>query len=397
MIRNRKAILLLTLIAVTALLLSQCFTNQITETNDPRGKGFVGSAECRNCHQAIYDLYTQSTHYNTTQPVTASTIGNTTAGIPFHFSDSTYIRLLKRDSGVYQAAFKNNKDLEAHRMDIQFGVKHAQTFLYWKGERTYEHPLSFYNSINAWGTSPGYPATQINFNRFVGANCFECHSSFIGSKLNASTDGIEEVLDKNTLLFGIDCERCHGPAINHVNYHNAYPDVKEAKYMTSIASLSRQQQLDVCAVCHSGNNKLQDISTFKFRPGDQLSRFFITGPPEDSTTQFDVHGNQHQLMAQSPCYIKSQTLTCSSCHNPHTNAGKNLQVYSSVCMSCHKGVNHSTVKEPIATLQNNCIDCHMPIRPSSAITFQANRETPKSAYLLRTHKIAIYAQHQYNK
>jgi hypothetical protein len=42
------------------------------------------------------------------------------------------------------------------------------------------------------------------------------------------------------------------------------------------------------------------------------------------------------------------------------------------------------------TLKMNCIDCHMPQQPSRAITFQLSGDSSKSAYLLRTHKIAVY-------
>ena len=98
----------------------------------------------------------------------------------------------ERDSGLYQASYINGKETEAHRMDILFGVKHAQTFLYWNGNKTFELPVSYYTGIGRWGTSPGFPATHASFNRFIGANCYECHSSFIGSQLNASVKGIEE-------------------------------------------------------------------------------------------------------------------------------------------------------------------------------------------------------------
>lgn len=393
--KHKKAFLLLSIFCISAFLLTQCFNNQITST-DPRGLGFAGSSTCRQCHQTIYDAYVKSFHYNTTQPATKQSLAGKldTDNNHFAYNDSTSVLIQNRDSGLYQAAFVNDKEAAAHRMDIQFGLKHAYTFLYWKANQTFEHPLSFYSSINNWATSPGFSPVQVNFNRFIGANCFECHSSFIDKKLNASTAGIEEVLDKNTLLFGIDCERCHGPAINHVNYHNAYPEAKEAKYLTSFTTLSRQQKLDVCAMCHSGNKKMQDRSTFQFRPGDTLSNFFITLPEYNNKTSFDVHGNQYQLLSQSKCFMNAKTLDCSTCHNPHTNTTNNVKANSSACINCHKEVTHETLKLTTAVLQDNCIDCHMPLQPSNAITFQRPGDTLRSAYMLRTHKIAIYGSNK---
>jgi hypothetical protein len=386
MIQHKKSLVLLSVLCMAVLLLSRCESSEII-SNDPRGPGFAGSAACKKCHSAEYDAYIASTHFNSTQPDSIKTTQGS-----FKFNDSTQVLVQKRDSGLYQIAYVNGKETEAHRMDIAFGLKHAQTFLYWNNNKTFELPLSWYTNVKSWGTSPGFSSTHPNFNRFIGANCFECHSSFIGSQLNASTAGIEEVLDKNKLLYGIDCERCHGPAINHVNFHLDNPGSKEAKYITKIASLTRQQKLDVCAVCHSGNNKMQEKSTFKFRPGDTLSHFFVVWPSKDTAFNFDVHGNQYQLLTQSKCFTGSKIMDCSTCHNPHSNAGTDVRAYSSVCMSCHKGVTHSFASGAVAAQQlvNNCIDCHMPAQPSHAISFQTQSNGPKLAYLLRTHRIAVY-------
>lgn len=390
--QNRKALLLLSALSFIILFLSRCVSNEV-QVNDPRGAGFAGSAQCRQCHQAVYDTYLRSAHFNTTQPASVDNIhGSFAAGSNrVTYTDSSYILTEQRDSGLYQVYYANGKEVEAKRFDILFGVKHAQTFLYWNDNRTFELPVSFYTGVNRWGTSPAYPVSHASFKRFIGANCFECHSSYIKNELTASTKGIEEVLHKNTLIYGIDCERCHGPAVDHINFHMENPGVKEAKHMVSISSLRREQQLDVCAVCHSGNNKMAERSTFAFRPGDTLSHYFTVWPSGDSNTNFDVHGNQYQLLSQSACFIKSNAITCTTCHNPHADAGKDLKIYSSVCAGCHTNVNHSFAKAaPSIDLRSNCIDCHMPSQPSQAITFFLEGSTERSAYFLRTHKIGIY-------
>jgi hypothetical protein len=376
------------------MILPRCI-NTIERNNDPRGPVYIGSASCKQCHQSIYNAYTTTTHYNTTQTSSIKNVlGSFTAGEnTFIVNAETKIIMEHRDSGLFQVLYVRGKEQEAHRMDITFGIKHAQTFLYWQGNKTFELPISYYTSVHAWGSSPAYPSV-INFTRSIGKGCFECHSSYIDGKLNPTNQGIEEVLDKSSLLTGIDCERCHGPATNHVNYHLAYPDVKEAKYMVNAQSLSRQQKLDACAVCHSGNDKKKEISSFHFKMGDTLANFFSPWATHRNTpTDFDVHGNQYQLLAQSKCFLKSKTLDCSTCHNPHTNASSNVVHYSNKCVTCHQNTDHSSLKmdEAMATtLKRNCIECHMPQQPSRAITFQLSGDSSGSAYLLRTHKIAVY-------
>ena len=311
----------------------------------------------------------------------------------FSYNPQTQIVMEERDSGFYQVLYINGKQAEAHRLDITFGSKHAQTFLYWHGNKTFELPVSYYTSIKSWASSPGFSSTQVSYYRLIGKNCYECHSSYINSQLKMTAGVIEEDLDKNSIVYGIDCERCHGPATNHVNFQLAHPESKEAKYIVSQRTLSRQQKLDECAVCHSGNDKTKEISTFKFRPGDTLANFYS---PWDSYksggTEIDVHGNQYQLLSESKCFLKSNMLTCSTCHDPHDNASSDVKEYSAKCISCHVTTDHDFVKSASALneIKMNCIDCHMPEQPSRAITFYKQGSTIKTAYLLRTHKIAVY-------
>lgn len=371
--------------------LVRCISKKETEA-DPRGQSYVGAEKCRQCHRDIYDTYVMSNHFYASSPATKKSIagsfnpGNNT----FNFSSLLKIVMEERDSGLYQVAYQGAKQTEAHRFDVTFGRRHAQTFLSWNKNEPYELPISYYTSIKGWATSPGYSPHDIDFSRFISTDCFECHSSFIKTELN----GFSQELDKNSLVYGIDCERCHGPAINHVNYHEAYPDVKKAKYIVSNNSLTRQQKLDRCSVCHSGNDKTKVISRFEFKPGDTLAKFLYPDESKNSSA-FDVHGNQYQLLSQSACFLGSKTLDCSSCHNPHSNSSSNLKEFSKKCISCHQNPNHETLNKQqkiINKITDNCIDCHMPQQPSSAITFNLEGNTEKNAYLLRTHKIAIYKQ-----
>lgn len=382
------------------MILSKCINN-IETSNDPRGIVYIGSPSCKQCHKSIYDSYFSTSHFNSTRTSSDKNIfGSFTPGQnTFVVNSETKIVMEHRDSGLFQVLYVKGKEQEIHRIDITFGMKHAQTFLYWHGNKTFELPISYYTSVHTWASSPGYPSV-INFTRSINKGCFECHSSYIDSKSNATNMEIEEVLDKNSLINGIDCERCHGPATNHVNYHLTYPDVKEAKYIVTSNKLSRQQKLDACAVCHSGNDKHKEISSFYFKMGDTLANFFLPWVTHSNkTADFDVHGNQYQLLSESKCFLQSKTLGCTTCHNPHANASNDLNEYSKKCLSCHKDTDHSSLKMDEATastMKANCIDCHMPKQPSRAITFQLSGSDTTSYYLLRTHKIAVYRDGKMN-
>ena len=297
----------------------------------------------------------------------------------------------KRPDGYYQVVYQNGKQNALYKFDLLFGGRKAQTSAYWQDDRFYELPLSHYVSVNAWGTSPGFPPDFVKLGRVVNDYCLDCHSSNISIKPGANV-GSEQLFYKETLIYGIDCERCHGPALNHVNYHLANPGLKSAAYLVKNSMLTQQQKFDACAICHSGNDKPKIQSRFQFKMGDTLSYFFMRKMKQD-TTETDVHGNQSTLMGQSPCFIKSNNMTCNTCHDPHQNATDNLAVYSQKCMACHKQETHNFCPEFASlgeSIKNNCIDCHMPKQSSRAITFQLQGNNQKSSYILRTHRIAVY-------
>ncbi len=393
--KNRKVLLIISVLSLSIIFLSQCI-NKTQAFNDPRGNDFAGSAACRQCHQAIYDSVILSAHFNATAPASKKNVhGDFHEGSnSFTYDKDTKLVMEERDSGLYQVLYIHGKEKEAHRFDISFGLRNAQTWLYWQDDKTYELPVSYYTSVHGWATSPGFSAKQPDFKRFIGRDCFECHSSNMRNELNASTAGITETLVKNSIVFGIDCERCHGPAANHVNYHVEYPETKTAKYIVGISSLNQQQKLDMCALCHSGNDKLKIESRFKFRPGDTLSNFFMPGQKKEGASDFDVHGNQYRLMSESKCFLAAGKMNCSTCHDPHKNAGNDLSFYSQKCMGCHTEANHNFC--PLAdslgpSIKENCIDCHMPRKASGAISFLLAGKDMNSSYLLRTHRITVYA------
>ncbi|MFZ1784916.1 MAG: hypothetical protein WAU23_06900 [Ferruginibacter sp.] len=403
-IKNRKILFALATVFVPIIFLSQCINT--APRTDPRGTAYAEEHTCRQCHQAIYDSALLTAHFNASAAATLQNVPGhfNTGHNSFIYDSITRVQIEKRESGYYQVLYKNDIAQESGRFDIGFGFRHAQTWLYWNNDQTYELPVSYYRAVNNWGTSPGFSATIPNFNRLIGVDCFECHSSYISTKKKAAGDyfskaGEPELLEKSSLVYGIDCQRCHGPAAQHADYHVQHPDIKVAKYIVSKQSLNQQQKLDACAVCHSGNDKRKLRSRFFFRPGELLADYFLPSLSPDSSRAFDVHGNQFNLLKQSKCFLGSNSMTCASCHNPHNRStngapgAENMAAYSQKCMGCHTEAagNFCTVDvAPGLLLQDNCIDCHMPKQSSNAISFQLSGSTDLSAYLLRTHRIAIY-------
>lgn len=199
--------------------------------------------------------------------------------------------------------------------------------------------------------------------------------------------------DQNQIIYGIDCERCHGPAAEHVAFHTAHPEEKSAHYIVNTRRLSRQQRLDACALCHSGG-RAQLLPAFSFKAGDTLNKYSLAKYASTDEATLDVHGNQYGLLSSSKCFISSQ-MDCSSCHNVHVNEANNPKLFSERCMTCHDGTTHPGCKmtpTPGFVLSNNCIDCHMPLLPSQKILLTLSNSSQPIHNLVRTHRIAIYPE-----
>ena len=395
---NKRQAIVCGCIISCVIILSRCIGTGKKET-DLRGERYAAQASCQGCHKAVYDSYLQTAHFNTSAEAGPGNIKGSfdAPGNVYHYTENKTVVMEKRDSGLFQASYEKGVPKEAHRFDITVGSgKKAQTFLYWNDGKFFQLPLSYLVSAHQWANSPGFPPTHAKFNRSIPSICFGCHTSYVGIK-DTKIEGLQvvETFHRNRTVYGIDCQRCHGPAAAHVDYHTAHPEDKQPHHMTRIRALSNQQRLDHCAICHSGVGSLQQ-AVFNFKPGDDLSDYYF---PEiggiAKTTALDVHGNQYQLFTASKCFVKSREMNCSSCHNPHASEAGNIELFSQRCMSCHQAGSEAfcTFKSlPAATLSKNCIDCHMPALPSNIITLLTNGATNPTPDSIRTHLIKVYPE-----
>ena len=392
MLLSKRLLCIYFTVGVLVIALSECSDLKEQKSSDIRGPQYADQQTCVKCHSNVTASFSETAHFHTSSEMKdVKEFPN--ADNVFAFNDSLKVVIEERDKRKYQVAYYNNKELEAHRFDIAFGSgEKAMTYAYWEQNTLFQLPLTYYKSINKWTNSPGFPEDRIHYKRAIVSRCFQCHSSFSKTKIvKTGSLSVSEEIVKGAVIYGIDCQRCHGPAAEHVNFHEANPGEKDSKYLTKINQLSRQQKVDMCAVCHSGNDKLTQKSTFTFQPGDTLSDYYYPQYTR-SSKEPDVHGNQYGMLASSACFIKSD-MDCSSCHNTHVTEKNNPVLFSQRCITCHAANTHP-LSDTLGTaaLTKNCIDCHMPVQPSKLITFQLAGKTHKTPYPLRSHRIAVYPE-----
>ncbi|MGM9474897.1 multiheme c-type cytochrome [Pedobacter sp. GSP4] len=391
---TKRILLILGAMAVVITILSRCMNAADQLPVDVRGEAYTGAATCQKCHKSLSESYAHSPHGLTSKPVVDAQLLKVFAADSNSFLFDTHHKVLieKRDSGIFQVAYQDGKAVRAQKFDIGFGSgEKAFTYAYWQGKKLYELPLSYFSAIQNWAISPGFPKNTYYYDRGITSRCLECHASYVNVKLTQkSAFAMDEEMEKGSIIYGIDCERCHGPGKQHVVFHMENPNEKKAKFITLYQTLTRKQKMDACGVCHSGNTLTAQKSVFGFQPGDNIDDYYAQDFVGFGGGNPDVHGNQTSMLMGSNCYIKSGTMTCQSCHNTHENIKGNLNIYSQRCISCHKTVSHTQNTLAKGALSSNCIDCHMPKQSSKLISFQQAGKNDLSAYMLRSHHIAIY-------
>jgi hypothetical protein len=368
----------------------------VCASTQPVKRAFVGAAACQSCHKDIFESTRHTAHYFTSRPAAEEFIKGSFEEGKNEFVYNKWVEVVmeKRDSGFWQTSYVNGVPIEQRAFGIVIGSSRiGQTYLYWDQDKLFQLPVSYFKPTNEWCNSPGYPVNYAKFSRPIVGACMECHSTYAETTVHADTT---TTYNKHTIMYGIDCERCHGPGSAHVAFHTAHPEVKTSHDIISAQRLSRQQRLDACAMCHSGLRK-EIKPAFTFTVGDKLDDFSTTKYKTDSVDALDVHGNQYGLLTASKCFKSSLEMDCSSCHNVHRNEANSPEIFSQRCMTCHNqnGAAHTTCTfkpTPGLVLSKNCIDCHMPKLASKKITFKLANEGIPTPDLIRTHKVAVYLE-----
>lgn len=355
------------------------------------GEQFAGSQSCIPCHQNIYKTHINTPHFNT-----SAIAGEETLKGPFNNPSHKVelidgvVQMVHEGDAYYQTISSKTSGelLDKSRLDIVFGsgVK-GQSYLAFKDDFLIQLQASYFTLTDDFINSPGYP--NYRFTRSVTDNCIKCHVTFAK---NGDFKGNTNIYERESLIYGVDCERCHGPLQKHVDYRTGNLKQMGEDVVIKIDTLARQLKTDICVQCHSGLRAIQiKGNPFSFVIGERLDKYaknYNFGRPE---AQLDVHGNQYGLLKSSECYKNSSTMTCTTCHDPHQNQRGETKHFNSKCIECHVSPKELHEKSNLNLSDlNNCISCHMPLFPSQTMKVQLGNDTQETSVNIRTHLIGVY-------
>jgi hypothetical protein len=365
----------------------------------PRTK-YVGDQLCLLCHKDQALSYLHTAHHLTSQtPGKDSIFGSFEEGAntlkiadpaPVIGDPGLYYKMENHGDSYSVTAvsgFEGQWRTRSEQIAIVIGSGvRGQSYLYWRGDRLFELPVSYWSDGRQWINSPGFRNGPPNFDRVVSQRCVECHATYLRA---LSPDPAANRYDKATLVTGISCETCHGPGNDHVAAHRSSPSAATkaaGKKILNPANFSRDRQVDLCALCHNGARQEEIAPAFSYLPGNFLDNF-LRPNRADTAVDPDVHANQVGLLKRSRCYVSSPKMNCSTCHDVHAPE-RPAASYSNKCLSCHQVESCGMAKTMGHRIAENCIDCHMPVEQTKAIVSETGDKVIRTT--MRTHWIKTY-------
>ena len=352
---------------------------------------YVGSEACRQCHADRVDEFQATPHFRTSRLPESAEQGEYFRDGNNNYQsrdpDVRFTMTIDDDRLTLSSQTKKNgvSTTETRAIGMIYGAGTAdEVYHSWQGDKLYEMPVAYLHPLQMWVNSPGFLDGTANLNRPVVPRCLECHTTYA-----AVRPGSVNSYDRSSVIHGVTCERCHGPGKDHVDFHQENPDATEAHKILNPSELSRPLQLDNCGQCHSNTTKRR-TAPFSFRPGDKLEAHFRVDRNE--RPEYDHTANHVRYLRESKCFQLSDTLTCSTCHDPHqAGSQNNSESIQRSCLSCHTETDCSdrlNLPEPV---RDQCLNCHMPKQRSMSVTFDTATETAMPLLQRRSHQIAIDA------
>ena len=322
---------------------------------------YVGSAACAQCHPDESKTQSLSRHAHTLRIMSRRQLGKLAP--PTGRVGNTSFVIVRADD-QYGVGNPSQSDQVAPLEYALGSGKTGVTYVFIDDRdrnKLVEFRSSYFPDQKLWYTTPGqerlapddlgrvHPAADAR-------KCILCHAVTLP----------DDSIVPQEQFFGVGCESCHGSGSAHVAAMRAGQGGENGMERLETWPASRLNEM--CGRCHGTE---QDVKQLHL--------------PPDETNRLQAYG-----LTQSKCYKQSgDTLSCITCHNPHTDVSTKLKTYEAVCLRCHSATSSAqqpappraaTIKVCPVNPQGKCIGCHMPQR----------RAIPELPTLMADHYIRVF-------
>jgi tetratricopeptide (TPR) repeat protein len=351
-------------------------SGSLAEQKKPPVSGYLGSSQCRSCHEKFYQLWATSHHGLAMQPYTESFAE---ANLKPQLDEIViggirYRAVIDEGPGFVVESMPGKQ--KKHPILHVLGGKNVYYFLtpLEKGhlqtlpvaydvnkQQWFDTAASGVRHFPSMTDSPvHWTDREYTFN----TACYACHACHV-SQLVKNYDSKTDAYNTQWKEPGINCETCHGPADEHVRVcleageGNVPKDLK-LKTITQSRGFTGHKVDSACSTCHAKGIPI----TNEFVPGDdffQHSDLVTLEHPDFYSDGRDLGENYTFTTWRMSSCAQFGKLDCVYCH---TSSGRFRfkDKPNDACISCHSGKGKNFKAHTHHEKSDvQCIQCHMPM------------------------------------
>ncbi|NPA25321.1 MAG: tetratricopeptide repeat protein [Deltaproteobacteria bacterium] len=345
---------------------------------------FVGRQVCAKCHQREEKLFAKSDHDLAMAVASDQTVLGDFDNATFTLRGVTS-RFFRRDGKFFVHTRGPDGIMADFQVTHTFGWTPLQQYLVpFSGGRLQCLPLAWDCQQKRWfhlyAENPPDPDDWnywTNRGQTWNNMCADCHST----NFRKGYDCEKDVYNSSYTEINVSCEACHGPGSRHVAWaETLQPQDSDNGLVVHTGKMSAQQQVELCAFCHSRRSALRD---FHFANGKLLASLaprLLEEPLYYADGQIRDEVYVYNSFQQSKMYARG--IRCSDCHDIHS-----LKLHregNQLCLQCHQAdiynrYSHHFHKQkgdrsgrPLRAADGSvsfavgtgasCVGCHMPGR-----------------------------------
>jgi len=336
---------------------------------------YAGTQSCRECHEKFYRLWAPSHHGLAMQPFTAELFRRKLTPQTDDLAVDGFKYRVEFDGKEGWIRESGAKETRKYPMVHAMGGKNVYYFLTPMDRgRLQVLPLAYDVQRKSWFDTAasgirhfrdieeepiGWKDPEYTFN----TSCWGCHVSQFARNYDLKTDSYNSAWREP----GINCEACHGSAVEHVRVcREAEPGKRPEDLKIDVIGppkYSKKISGDACSVCHAKGAPL----TVSYKPGDDFFDHFDLGildQPDYYPDGRDLGENYtYTQWLMSPC-AKSGQIDCMHCHTSSGRYRFKNDSNNGVCLPCHaakvENVSAHTHHRK-GSAGSQCIACHMPM------------------------------------
>jgi tetratricopeptide (TPR) repeat protein len=347
---------------------------------------FVGSTECRDCHNPEYESW-EGSHHDLAMAVASE---ETVLG---DFNDTRFTlhgvtsRFYKKDGRFFVHTNGPGGEMGDFEITHTFGWFPLQQYLIpFPGGRLQTLPLAWDSRDSRWfRVPPEGPVDPDDWLYWTNAAqnwngmCAQCHSTNLEKNYDPEADSYATTWSD----INVGCEACHGPGSEHVEWAEmsdmARPQSPNFELAVQTSDIGAREHVELCAPCHSRRSAMGD---YQHAETDLLDNFL------PSLLTEELYFADGQIMEEVYVYgsfIQSKMyrhdVRCSDCHDVHSI--ERVLEGNALCLQCHRAAQFDTPEhhfhkregesgEPILSASgevlfevgtgSQCVECHMPGR-----------------------------------